>query len=237
MCSAENIWRALQKPHTSLALVRRNGLPTAGKTFDADYCREDGFATVGRSSFGIAASSALIPNSRTGGTPGLGWRCRPAGAVAYRLHGKLSVAAGARDRTSPLSKTPRLARDATNKKRPLRPLRGRRSLSTVEGKRKTAKPKTGSTLLSINHPDHRRGAVSCPLRDREMRGTLRSREGSARRAWLKLGPSMGSILPLGRRAGSRRAAGTCSSVSDQQCLAAVQALSGRRHGTTRIVLS
>ena len=44
----------------------------------------------------------------------------------------------------------------------------------------------------------------------------------------------GSILPLGRRAGSHRAAGTCSSVNDQQCLAAVQVLSGTRHGTTRI---
>ena len=31
-----------------------------------------------------------------------------------------------------------------------------------------------------------------------------------------------------------RAAGTCSSVNDQQCLAAVQALSGPRHGKTRI---
>src|SRR5262245_63026849 len=67
-----------------------------------------------------------------------------------------------------------------------------------------------------------------------MRGRLQSREGPARREWLQLGPSTGSILPFGRRAGSHRAVGTCSSVNDQQCLAAVQALSGPRHGKTRI---
>src|SRR5215469_9320255 len=61
-----------------------------------------------------------------------------------------------------------------------------------------------------------------------------SREAPARREWLQLGPSTGSILPFGRRAGSHRAAGTCSSVNDQQRLAAVQALSGPRHGKTRI---
>src|SRR5262249_21258850 len=79
-----------------------------------------------------------------------------------------------------------------------------------------------------------RGAVSSPLADREMRGRLQSREGPARREWLQFGPSTGSILPFERRAGSHRAAGTCSSVSDQQCLTAVQALSGPRHGKTRI---
>jgi hypothetical protein len=98
------------------------------------------------------------------------------------------------------------------------------------------KPQSRTTLLSITHFDQS-CAVSCPLRDREMRGTLRSRQGPARRAWLPLGPSTGSILPLGRRAGSHRAAGTCSWVSDQQYSAADQALSGPRHGTTRIVLS
>ena len=49
-----------------------------------------------------------------------------------------------------------------------------------------------------------------------MPDTLQSREGPARRDWLQLGPSTGSILPLGRRAGTHRAAGTCSSVNDQQ---------------------
>src|SRR5215471_12353333 len=79
--------------------------------------------------------------------------------------------------------------------------------------------------------------VSRALTDREMRGTLQSREGPVRRDWLQLGPSMGSILPLGHRAGSHRAAETYSSVNDQRCLAEVQALSGTRHGTTRIALS
>src|SRR5262245_60858349 len=51
-----------------------------------------------------------------------------------------------------------------------------------------------------------------------MRGTLQSREGPARRDWPQLGPSTDSILPLGRRAGSHRAAGTCSSVIDQAML-------------------
>ena len=83
----------------------------------------------------------------------------------------------------------------------------------------------------------RRGAVSWPLTGRETRGTQQWREGPARRDWLQLGPSTGSILPPGRRAGSHRVAGTCSSVNDQQCLAAVQALSGARHGTTHIVFS
>src|SRR5262249_387007 len=73
-----------------------------------------------------------------------------------------------------------------------------------------------------------------PLTDREIRGSLQSREGPAPPEWLQLGPSTGSILPFGRRAGSHRAVGTCSSVNDQQCLAAVQALSGPRHGKTRI---
>jgi hypothetical protein len=76
--------------------------------------------------------------------------------------------------------------------------------------------------------------VSYPLTGREMRGTLQSREGPARQEWLQLGPSTGSILPFERRAGSHRAAGTCSSVNDQQGLAAVQVLSGPRHGKTRI---
>src|SRR5262245_35583939 len=69
-----------------------------------------------------------------------------------------------------------------------------------------------------------------------MRGRLQSREGPARRERLQLGPSTGSILPFERRAGSHRAAGTYSSVNDQQCLAAVQALSGPRHGKTHWIV-
>jgi len=85
--------------------------------------------------------------------------------------------------------------------------------------------------------DIRELPVLCPLTDREMRGTLQSREGPARRDWRQLGPSTGSILPLGHRAGSHRAAETYSSVNDQRCLAAVQALSSTGRGTTFIALS
>jgi hypothetical protein len=85
-----------------------------------------------------------------------------------------------------------------------------------------APPSNVMNSRRLTRSPRRRGFA--PLTDREMRGTLQSREGPARRDWLQLGPSTGSILPLGRRAGSRRAAGTYSSVNDQQCLAAVQAL-------------
>src|SRR4051794_27053063 len=96
--------------------------------------------------------------------------------------------------------------------------------------------RTTSAAFRINLLPRQRGAASCPLMAREMRDTLQSRLGPARPDWLQLGPLTGSILPFGHRAGNHKAAGTCSLVNDRQCLAADQALSDLRHGTTRIGL-